>query len=120
MHTSHLKRSAAILCGIFLSVDLPLFGDNEREEALTVRVVGTSKDSRTVEVIGEAGDEPMIIRAYHWKGQTWKNKPKPIVKKLRPHEKVTFTYKAKPNYEVKAFIKNKVVDVESSTKKSGL
>ena len=95
-------------------------GEDEREDALTVRVVASSSDSRTIEVIAKAASEKMVVRAYHWKGQTWRNTPKPIVKKLKPNEIVKFEYKGKPEYEVKALVGGRLVDIESASKKSGL
>ncbi len=82
---------------------------------LKVRVVGSGKGTKKVEVTAVAGSRNLRIVA-----QRSPNDQRPITRTLKPGEEATFTYDAGNNYVVKAWDGKELVDEESWNKKTGL
>ena len=82
---------------------------------LKARVVGSGKGTKKVKVTALAGSRNLKIVAQQSPGDQL-----PIVRTLKPGEKVEFTYDASNNYVVKAWDGKDMVDEERWDKKTGL
>lgn len=81
---------------------------------LTVKVIGSKKGGKKLEVTAVAGSQAMKVRCHRGRHK------KPLEKKLKVGQTITFEYWAPREYWVRAFYGKKMVDEETEKSKTGL
>jgi hypothetical protein len=115
-----MRASLVIILGLISAASAenakpktPVFAADQ----ITAKVIKLEKGERVIQVKAQANAEPLKVIAKSYPTQKEKKWTKMTV---APWETVIFEFRGQPDYSVEGWEKNKKVDEETATKKTGM